>query len=135
MPCDVVTEGAVVGMPPLPAGGRQHASIGHTNRRHAVGDSAVIRPRPGPQIDRDRNAGRVHGAAAGTAPDDPPRGQPGQLGSMFPGGRVGMQRHVHESRQLAGQVDNDPVRGVRPEVGEPVAAAEAHHVEVVGKFD
>jgi len=56
------------------------------------------------------------------------------LGCVFPGCRIGMQRNVHESQQLAGQIDNDPVRGVRPLVREPVAAAEPHHVEVVSEF-
>ena len=40
-----------------------------------------------------------------------------------------MQRHVDNARQLAGQVDDNPVGGVRPQMREPMAAADAHCFE------
>ena len=54
---------------------------------------------------------------------------------MFRDRGIGMQRHVHDAGQLAGQIDDDPVGGVRAQVREPLAAADTLRVEVVGEFD
>jgi hypothetical protein len=40
-----------------------------------------------------------------------------------------MQRYVHNARQLAGQVDDDPVGAMRSQMREPVAAVEAPRFE------
>ena len=54
---------------------------------------------------------------------------------MFGRRRIGMQRHMHNTGQLAGEINNDPVRGVGSQVREPVATAETSGHKVVGRFD
>ena len=62
-----------------------------------------------PQIDDDRDVDSNAFSPATATPYDALWCKPGQLRRVLRGSRIGVQWHVHDTRQLTRQIDDDPV--------------------------